>query len=245
MKAFYFILGHYVERNLQYGLVHTDLTPRPAYVAFAAVGRLLNAAKPIGRVDLGDEKLKGFVFSTRVDGADRETLVAWSETDEKSVSIKAADSTYDYLGREMPQKKKVKLTRAPVFFVLPPGGSKQLKVTQPPANAEWRDGKACPVVLQLLGTTDFKQSAFIIGGAKDLKLVAYNFGKSEATGKLIVEGGTARSSRIHIAPGGREEQTITTDNAEKVTVRLDLGGAGTPVVSALGDNSAGNASEIK
>ena len=54
-KAFYFIFGHYVEQRIVYGLVHTDLTPRPAYVAFAAVGRLLNAAEPIGRVDLGDE----------------------------------------------------------------------------------------------------------------------------------------------------------------------------------------------
>ena len=58
-KAFYFILGDYVERQLQYGLVHQDLTPRPAYVAFAAVGRLLNGAEPIGRVDLGNEKLMG------------------------------------------------------------------------------------------------------------------------------------------------------------------------------------------
>ena len=45
-KLFYFILGHYVERTLQYGLVHTDLTPRPAYIAFVAVGRFFNGAKP-------------------------------------------------------------------------------------------------------------------------------------------------------------------------------------------------------
>ena len=153
-KAFYFILGHYVERSLQYGLVHTDLTPRPAYVAFAAVGRFLNDAKPIGRVDLGDEKLKAYVFRTQVDGAERETLVAWSETKQTKVSVQPAATVYDYLGREMPRRKRVRLTRAPVFMVLPPGGSKELTVEPPPAKAAWQDGKACPVVLQLIGKGD-------------------------------------------------------------------------------------------
>ena len=135
-KAFYFILGDYVERNLQYGLVHADLTPRPAYVAFAAVGRLLNGAEPIGRVDLGDEKLKGYVFRTEIDGTERETLVAWSETKPTTVEIRPAEMVYDYLGREMSHAGKVELTRATVFLVLPRGGSKKLKVEPPPAKAQ-------------------------------------------------------------------------------------------------------------
>ena len=65
-KLFYFILGHYVERTLQYGLVHTDLTPRPAYIAFAAVGRLFNGAKPLGRVNFGDDKLKGLFLRRKL-----------------------------------------------------------------------------------------------------------------------------------------------------------------------------------
>jgi hypothetical protein len=105
-------------------------------------------------------------------------------------------------------------------------------VTPPPAKAEWREGKASPVVLQLLGTTDFKQSVFVTGKSKDLKLVAYNFGKNAASGKLTVEGGTSSSNRLSIPPGGREERTITTNNTDKVTVRLDLGSEGTPIVSA-------------
>ena len=108
-KAFYFILGDYVERDLQYGLVHQDLTPRPAYVAFAAVGRLLNAAKPLGRVDLGDDKLKGYLFQTEIDGAGQETLVAWSETKPTTINVKQAQKTYDYLGRQRSLDGKVEL----------------------------------------------------------------------------------------------------------------------------------------
>ena len=187
VKAFYFILGDYVERTLQYGLVHQDLTPRPAFVSFAAVGRLLNSAKPIGRVNLGDEKLKAYVFQTVVDGAEQETLVAWSETKPTDVTIQPAKKLYDYLGRELPQQKKVELTRA-VYFILPRGGAKELSVEPPPAKAEWREGQACPVVLQLLGKTDFKQSAFLLDAAKELRLVAYNFGDKAARGKISLQG---------------------------------------------------------
>jgi hypothetical protein len=43
-RAFYFMFGHYVESKVLFGIVHADLTPRPAYVALAAVGRFLNGA---------------------------------------------------------------------------------------------------------------------------------------------------------------------------------------------------------
>ncbi len=200
VKAFYFILGHYVERNLQYGIVHTDLTPRPAYVAFAAVGRLLNAAEPIGRVDLGDEKLKGFAFRTVVDGAERETLVVWSEMKPTTVTFRPAEQAYDYLGRRLPKARKVELTRAPVFLLLPRGGSKELTIVPPPAKAKWLDGKASSVVLQLIGKGDLKQSAFQLDETNELRLVAYNFGDKPAHGKLSVAGATAAKTEIQLAP---------------------------------------------
>jgi hypothetical protein len=230
-KAFYFILGNYVERNLQYGLVHQDLTPRPAYVAFAAVGRFLNAAKPIGRVDLGDENLKGYVFATEVDGARRETLVAWSETRWTTVDIRPAEMMYDYLGRKMSPGRKAKLTRAPIFMVLPPGGSKELKVAPPPAKAEWRSGNACPVVLQLIGKGDAANSAFRLEPTNELRLVAYNFGEKRARGKLSVEGATGCKDEIELAPGGRLARMIKADAPEKVTVRFELEDIGSAVVS--------------
>jgi hypothetical protein len=232
VKAFYFILGHYVERNLQYGLVHTDLTPRPAYVAFAAVGRLLNAAEPIGRMDLGDEKLKGYVFRTEVDGAKRETLVTWSETKPTTVKFRPFEKAYDYLGREISSARKIELTRAPIFLVLPRGWSKELKIEPPPAKPKWVEGKPSSVVLQLLGKGDFKQSAFQLDETNELKLVAYNFDDKPAHGKLSIEGAKAAKSEIELAPGAREELTIKAEGAGKVTANLDLGDAGHAIVTA-------------
>lgn len=231
-KAFYFILGDYVERNLQYGLVHHDMTPRPAFVAFAAVGRLLNGAKPLGRVDLGDDLLKAYVFQTVVDGAERETLVAWSETKPTTVEIGPAEKAFDYLGRKLPNAQKLDLTRATVFVVLPKGGSKALQVESPPAKPEWRAGEACPVVLQLVGDADFKQSAFRLDKSNELRLVAYNFGDRQARGKLRIEGATGQSAEVTIEPGGKAEQLLQVKEPGQVTVRLDLGNLGEAIVSA-------------
>jgi hypothetical protein len=231
-KAFYFILGDYVERNLQYGLVHNDLTPRPAYVAFAAVGRLLNDAKPIGRVDFGDDKLLGYLFNTRVDGAERETLVAWSETHPTTINIQAVEKTYDYLGRELGPGGKAELTRQTVFLVLRPGGSKLLKITPPPPKAEWQDAKPCPVVLQLIGQGDVAQSAFQLDDTNHLRLLAYNFGQTPARGKLTFDRATSNAAEIEIPPGERREQTIQVDGPGHVTVRLDLENLGHAIVSA-------------
>lgn len=231
-KLFYFILGHYVERNLQYGLVHTDLTPRPAYVAFAAVGRFLNGAKPMGRVDLGDEKLKGYLFKTQVDGAEQETLVTWSETKPTTVRIPGALRMYDYLGRELPAGEKIELTRVTTYVVLPPDGSKQLKVEPPPPPAPRRDGKACPVVLQLIGDTDFKQSAFRLDKSNELRLVAYNFSDRPVRGKLTGEGAADVPGEMEIAPASREERVIKATGADTLVIRLDAADAGRAIVSA-------------
>ena len=230
-KVFYFVLGDRAERKWQFGLIHTDLTLRPAYVALAAVGRLLNGAVPIGGADLGDEKFKGYVFCTIVDGAERETLVAWSETTPTSVKIRTVKKAYDYLGREMSNPGKVKLTRAPVFMVLPHRGSKELEIVPPPAKAERRCGKACPVVLQLIGKGDAKQSAFHLNATNELRLVAYNFGEKVARGKVNVDGATGGSDDAEIAPSARQEWTLKADEQGRVTVRLDLGDVGLAIVS--------------
>ena len=49
--VFYFMLPHYVEGQTQFGVLRPDLTPRPAFVALAAAGRLLADAKPLGQVE--------------------------------------------------------------------------------------------------------------------------------------------------------------------------------------------------
>jgi hypothetical protein len=228
-KAFYFLLGDYVERNLQYGLVHQDLTPRPAYVAFAAVGRLLNAAQPIGRVDFGNDLLKGYVFRTQVDGASKETLVAWSETVHTPIDLRQAEKAFDYLGREL-HDKRLTLTRQTLYFVLPPGGSKSLNVEPPPPQAAPLGGEASPIVLQLVGQGDPHQSAFRFDNPDELQLVAYNFGRQTARGRLSVVGAAAVEHNIELAPAGRSVQRIRPDGHAQVTARIDVPHLGRAVV---------------
>jgi hypothetical protein len=167
-----------------------------------------------------------------VDGAERETLVTWSETKPTTVDIPGAERAYDYLGRELPHPDKVELTRATIFVVLPRGGSNSLKIQPPPAKAPWQAGEACPVVLQLIGHGDMNQSAFQLDESKTLRLVAYNFGDHAVRGRLSFKGATGGSSKIEIAPGAREERAITAGGPGQVTVRMDLADAGHAVVSA-------------
>ncbi len=61
-EAFYFLFPHYVEGRTQFGIVHRDLTPRPAYVALAAVGRLLAGARPLGRWQVSSRQARAFLF---------------------------------------------------------------------------------------------------------------------------------------------------------------------------------------
>jgi hypothetical protein len=231
-KAFYFILSHYVERQLQYGLLHEDLTPRPAYVAFAAVGRLLNNAKPLGRVDWGNDQVKGYVFATQVDGQEKETLVAWSETKATVVDVPGAERAYDYLGRELANHSKFDLTRETVFVVLPAGGSKSLKLIAPPAKAPWREGKPSPVVLQFLGNADFKQSGFLLDKTKTLRILAYNFAEKVERGQLSVEGASGAAGAIELAPGAREERTVELSHPGQVSATLNLDDGSHAIVSA-------------
>jgi len=57
-----------------------DMTPRPAYVALAAVGRLLAEAKCLGRWAVPDsDDAYVIAFRARPDGLERDVLVAWAE----------------------------------------------------------------------------------------------------------------------------------------------------------------------
>src|SRR5439155_19110953 len=80
-NTFYFLLPHYSEGQTQFGLLHEDLTPRPAYVALVAVGRLLAAAKPAGRWAHEAKNVHGYLFRARPDAKEQFVLVAWCDGD--------------------------------------------------------------------------------------------------------------------------------------------------------------------
>lgn len=128
-NALYFIFGNYVEGHTQFGLMHADLTPRPAYIALAATGRLLAGAAPLGRIrgaavgGSGEDSI--YAFSALPDGQSSDVLVAWCEDGKANLNLpRDPIAVYDYMGQQYPPMRPstdVRLSMNPVFIVLPPG----------------------------------------------------------------------------------------------------------------------------
>ncbi len=209
-RHFHFILGNYQEPNgVQFGLLRLDLTPRPAYVALAAVGRCLAGAKPLGRWRPGQD-VQVYAFRAHPEGEERDVLVVWAEkevdwagrgmttVDWKLPANLAVKSTVDYLGRSLGTNLPAPLSSAPVFVFLPPGQASTLPLEPPPALAPWRGGTPSPVVLQLslprpaiqkvedLPWSEGYAYQLAPGQKLDLKLHAYNFGANQATGRMQI-----------------------------------------------------------
>lgn len=162
IRHFHFVLGHYYERNngVQFGLLRKDMTPRPAYVALAAVGRLLAGARCLGRwVVAGQEDAHVIVFRAWPDGVERDVLVAWvdkkvnwPQRGKTKVKFLPPDSwevegTFDYLGRSLDEVPD-ELTGEALFVVLPAGQTDAVELTSVVRSSQ-REDQACQVVLQV------------------------------------------------------------------------------------------------
>lgn len=210
-RHFHFILGNYQEPNgVQFGLLRLDLTPRPAYVALATVGRCLAGARILGRWQPAPD-VHVYAFRARPDGIEHDVLVAWTERevdwDERGRATAAwnlpasltVQEVIDYLGRSRSNRPPATLTSAPVFVLLPVGQAAQLPLELPPPLAPWRSGDASPVVLQLSQprsnlrrVEDVPWSEGYVyaaprGEVVPLHLLAYNFGTARVAGRLRVE----------------------------------------------------------
>lgn len=209
-QHFHFILGNYQEPNgVQFGLLRLDLTPRPAYVALAAVGRCLAGARVLGRWQPGDN-VNVVAFRARPDGRQRDVLVVWTEQEGdwaergkatapwKPPTGLAVEEVVDYLGRSQGTNFPTPLTSAPVFVFLPAGQADTLPLEKPPALSEWRAGEPSPVVLQLSLPPDKVRKVedlpwsggytyrAVAGTPLDLKLHLYNFSSNAATARLEI-----------------------------------------------------------
>lgn len=123
-RAFYFIFGNYTEVGEQFGVLRRDFTPRPAYLALAAVGRLLAVAKPLGRIEGEETADQVFAFSARPDGQLRDVLVAWTDRRTSRILAPAPPlAVYDTIGRELPASRSLslRLSKSPILVVLPAG----------------------------------------------------------------------------------------------------------------------------
>ncbi len=209
-RHFHFILGNYQEGNhIQFGLLRHDLTPRPAYVALAAVGRCLAGAKPLGRWQPG-QQVQVYAFRARPDGVERDVLVVWAEkeADWDGRGVTTADwklpadlnvlGVVDYLGRACGVKLPETISSAPVFVFLPPGDAAKLPLESPPELAPRREGAPSPVVLQMSLPAAAKRKVEDLpwsegyvyqtkrGQVLEFKLHVYNFATDSAGGRLQI-----------------------------------------------------------
>jgi hypothetical protein len=252
--VFYFILPHFVEGQTQFGLLHPDLSPRPAFVALAAVGRLLADAKPLGRLRTGNDSIHAYLFRALPDGRRAEVLVAWSEAPTAFDLPKPPKACFDHLGRPREVTGKVlNLGRAPLFALLDRGT--RLPLDPPPAPAKLEPGKPSPIVIQaVLPETSIvlaKSAYKVPAGETTIPIFLYNFGKQPARGRLSTPM-SFNSTRplvsppweaelpaeVEVAPGERKELAlrltgVSTNDVEDAAIRItgEFGVAGSAVLS--------------
>ncbi len=239
VRHFHFILGDYMWLNetVQFGLLRRDLTPRPAYVALAALGRLLAGAKCLGRWIMDDQPdVYVIAFRSFPDGKERDVLAAWTEVKGdwhqrghatvqwNPPSGMQEEEVFDYLGRSQGKVVPTQLTSSPVFLVLPPGETGSLKLTRPALSAK-REAEPSPVVLQLImpqkarelkreGWTDVFDRTASSTQETELTIAVYNFWNGQVNGKVSVESIPERwritpgSWNMTLDPMGREETRL-------------------------------------
>lgn len=225
------ILGHYMENahHTQFGLLREDHTPRPGYVALAALGRLLAGAESLGRHEVdGEPNVHLYAFRAKPQGQSQDVLVAWTEepvdwpkrgaarADWPSALDLAVESAWDYLGRPVDAAMPDTLRPDPVFLVLPEGAAQELSLrTVKPAPS--RAGTASPVVFQF-AATDVKpvqrqigwspEAAYEFdpGTTNEATLTVYNLGESAVDGRVkladLPEGWNAKETAwdVDLAP---------------------------------------------
>lgn len=195
-RHFFFILGNYMEGDVQFGLLRQDMTPRPGYCALAAVGRFLDGATCLGRLPVSAGNPQRVVaFRAFPDGVERDVLVAWSATGAEVPGPALPDgaAVHDTLGRPVPAARFATLSAGPLFALLPPGGAAGLALEKPPRPAAARPGQPHPVVLQAdfaMASRDLHAQAhrFAAGATVEIPVHAYNFSNQAVQGTIAVTG---------------------------------------------------------
>jgi len=245
-QVFYFILPHFVESRTQFGLLRPDLTPRPSFLALAAVGRLLAGAEPMGKLKTNDRAINAFAFRARPDGHRAKVIVAWSPADSNLTLPSQPRACFDHFGRPREVRDRtIRLSRAPVFLVL--SDRTELPLIPPPVAPKLLPGKPSPIVLQAVmpgSSLDLEKSAYNISGdrATTIPVFAYNFDDRKFRGSLeaaVSAGWTASCPpEVEILPGERRllEVTLTRSgsavvDSTKLRLTGDFGRGGRPVLS--------------
>jgi hypothetical protein len=251
-RHFFFILGNYMEGDVQFGLLREDMTPRPGYCALAAVGRFLDGATCLGRLPIrADSAARVVAFRAYPDGVESDVLVAWAASGEAAAGPAiTANAVYDLMGRPVAGGRLAKLGAAPVFAVMQPGTAAALGLEKPLPVAGPREVKPSTVVLQPqfpLATRNLEAQAHRLaaGHTAAIPIHAYNFGAAKAAGRITVTNLPAgwraepASWETDISPMDRSEQTLRLTlpasgveliNGAAITLRGDFGAAEHPVL---------------
>ena len=242
-QAFYFTLKNRIEsgRNyrlpdsqIQFGVLHEDLTPRPAYLALTAVGRLLAGAHVIGKPEFPRPD-EAYAFSAVPDGVPSDVIVAWSNRGSSDLHLPTPmTAAYDVMGRRLKPAslQEINVTASPVFIVLPagtvrnwaqrPGSS--ISVTPPPSPApQAASNGPSPVVIQaaftgqqlLMGPWNHNLSADVTEAHHPVQIYVYNFSDRELTVSLKAE--VPRGWTSHFS-----EDTLTIPPGDRAPVSLNL-----------------------
>jgi len=245
-RHFFFILGNYDERKIQFGLLRDNQTPRPGYVALAAIGRLLAGAKCLGRSLSDDKSVHVYAFRARPDAKTRDVLVVWADKPTKWSLPEGAsvDAAYDYLGRPLAKTIPQTVDSAPLFVLLAEGKAKKLSLETPSQISDLRQGSPSPVVLQLQmpqSATNLDKQAHAVELKGEFDVFAYNFSDKAVTGTISIERAperwrlTPERMQVEIEPMGRKRLPIRV-SAEKpaegwIKLQGEFSDAGRPVLA--------------
>lgn len=250
--VFYFLLPNYSEDRVQFGLLRKDLTPRPAFIALAAVGRILADAKPLGRVKNSNPNVYSFLFSARPDGIEKEVLVSWAAKGNILVPLSTKPSTIlDHLGRtqiNLESSNILKLKTAPIFAIFPKNSWKDNQLIALPETTSVAHTPSSSVVLQASipkSSVNLDESAYQIKSNKieKISISIYNFSPDTVQGKLKILGSPQCvtnffSDNLKLSPGERKHLILSLDcrnvlarELQKISISGDFGNAGTPIVS--------------
>ncbi len=254
VATFWFMFPNYNEGQTQFGVIRADMTPRPSYLALAAAGRLMADARPVGRLKSANKDFWGYLICAKPDGKEQLILVAWTMKGTGTIKLPAVPvALFDTIGRQQKLAgTTLEITSAPVLGLFPVGLQNQFEYESAPAMPPRAEGKPSPVVLQAVWPAEKStwpsveglHSHYWIGsdGPEHMPICLYNFGDTEAKGRLTVAGPkdwkVSVPQDVTIKPMERVESALTCDlsqavhrTREAVKIVGDFGPAGQTVLS--------------
>ncbi len=206
---FFFVYPNYLERGVQFGSLHPDLTPYPGFIAIATAVQTLRQGRYLGRLEV-PEGASAYVFHT----GEQRVAVVWSDKPQKvKLPVAAQEVTIrDLVGRDRAARAAggvVELEAGPAAqYVLGLGSAVESKLigsVRPPGKLP----HLAPPKVVLAGRLDGpplekNANCYHVGGGERVLLVVdvYNFDEQHsATGRLRLELPGRKTVTIELAAG--------------------------------------------